>query len=135
MTEHHDVEGDDRKDNSVVDNPGIELIETRWEGERLQYARLLASMAEVARMEADAETAEIRRKALWGVASGLEIAATVLRSKDVSHDSDMAKTLLARYKPAHYAHLVQKERKVRLKQPNLHVKRVVKGKKANNDGR
>jgi hypothetical protein len=98
--------------------------------ERALYARTIDAMAEVVRQEADTDRAEIRRKALWGVAAGLEIAAALMRNPDLAIDPADAALLIARYKPLHYAYLVQKEgRKVRRKPPDLHVKRVVKGKK------
>ncbi len=98
--------------------------------ERVVYARTLDAMAEVVSKEADSDKAEIRRKALWGVAAGLEIAAALMRNPDLVLDPADAALLIARYKPLHYAYLVQKEgRDVRRKPPNLNVKRVVKGKK------
>jgi hypothetical protein len=98
--------------------------------ERAVYARIFDVMAEVVRKEADADRAEVRRKALWGVAAGLEMAAALMRNTDIVLDPADAALLIARYKPNHYGYLVQKEvRKVRRKPPDLNVKRVIKGKK------
>jgi hypothetical protein len=98
--------------------------------ERAVYARIFDAMAEEVRKEADKDRAEIRRKALWGVAAGLEIAGALMRNTDIALDPADAALLISRYKPLHYAYLVQKEgRQVRRKPPDLNVKRVVKGKK------
>jgi hypothetical protein len=99
------------------------------ESGKAEYARVFDAMAEVARKEADVDRAEIRRKALWGVAAGLEMAAALMRNQEIAIDPKDASLLMERYKPTHYAYLVKKEpRKVRKTPPNLNVTRVVKGK-------
>ncbi len=99
------------------------------ESGRAEYARVFDAMAEVARKEADVDRAEVRRKALWGVAAGLEMAAALMRNLEITIDPKDAALLMERYKPTHYAYLVKKEpRKVRKTPPNLNVARVVKGK-------
>jgi len=99
------------------------------ENRRAEYARVFDAMADVARQEAAKDRAEVRRKALWGVAAGLEIAAALMRNQEITIDPADAALFMERYKPTHYAYLVQKELKnVRKRPPNLNVKRVVKGK-------
>ena len=99
------------------------------ESGRAEYARLFDAMAEVARQEAAKDRAVVRRKALWGVAAGLEMAAALMRNQEITINPADAALLMERYKPTHYAYLVQKELKnVRKRPPNLNVKRVVRGK-------
>jgi len=100
------------------------------ENRRTDYAQVFDAMAEVARQEAAKDRAEVRRKALWGVAAGLEMAAALMRNQAIAIDPSDAALFMERYKPTHYAYLVQKELKnVRKRPPDLNVKRVVKGKK------
>ncbi|MCW3055241.1 MAG: hypothetical protein JWN14_4411, partial [Chthonomonadales bacterium] len=73
------------------------------ESGRAEYARVFDAMAEVARQEAAKDRAEIRRKALWGVAAGLEMAAALMRNQEVAIAPADAALFMERYKPTHYA--------------------------------